>query len=52
VVRDDVFNAGLAGLVMTLPLTTKVAKSKNIAAHIRVDPPEGGLKTPSAILCD
>jgi mRNA interferase MazF len=49
---DDAFNAGLAGLVMTVPLTSKVAKSKNIAAHIRVDPPEGRLKTPSAILCD
>jgi mRNA interferase MazF len=37
---------------MTVPLTSKVAKSKNIPAHIRVDPPEGGLKTPSVILCD
>src|SRR5438132_14360354 len=52
VVSDDGFNAGLAGLVMTLPLTAKVGKSKNIPAHIRVDPPEGGLKTPSVILCD
>ena len=52
VVSEDAFNAGLAGLVMTAPLTSKVAKSKNIPAHIRVDPPEGGLKTPSVILCD
>jgi mRNA interferase MazF len=52
VVSDDALNAGLAGLVMTVPLTSKVAKSKNIPAHIRVDPPEAGLKTPSAILCD
>jgi mRNA interferase MazF len=52
VVSDDAFNAGLSGLVMTVPLTSKVAKSKNIPAHIRVDPPEGGLKTPSVILCD
>src|SRR5262245_10015011 len=51
-VIDDAVNAGLAGLVMTVPLTSKVAKSKNIPAHIRVDPPEGGLKTPSVILCD
>jgi mRNA interferase MazF len=49
---DDAFNSGLAGLVMTVPLTSKVAKSKQIPAHIRVDPPEGGLKTPSMILCD
>jgi mRNA interferase MazF len=52
VVSDDAFNAGLAGLVMVAPLTSKIAKSKNIPAHIRVDPPEGGLKTASVILCD
>jgi mRNA interferase MazF len=52
VVSDDSFNAGLAGLVMTVPLTSKLGKSKKIPAHIRVDPPEGGLKTPSVILCD
>jgi mRNA interferase MazF len=52
VVSDDAFNAGLSGLVMTVPLTSKVAKSRSIPAHIRVDPPEGGLKTPSVILCD
>jgi mRNA interferase MazF len=52
VVSDDAFNSGLAGLVMVLPLTSKVKKSRNIPAHIRIDPPEGGVKTPSAILCD
>jgi mRNA interferase MazF len=52
VVSDDGFNTGLAGLVMTVPLSSKVGKSKNIPAHIRVDPPEGGLKVPSIILCD
>src|SRR6266436_8326082 len=52
VVSDDAFNAGLSGLVMTIPLTSKVAKSKNIPAHIRIDPPEAGLKTPSVILSD
>ena len=52
VVSDDAFNAGLAGLVMVVPLTSKVAKSKNIPAHIPVVPPEGGLTTPSVILCD
>ncbi len=52
VVSDDAFNAGLAGLVMAVPLTSKTAKSKKIPAHIRIDPPEGGLKTPSVILCD
>jgi mRNA interferase MazF len=52
VVSDDVFNSGMAGLVITVPLTSKVAKSKNIPAHIRIDPPEAGIKTPSVILCD
>lgn len=51
-VSDDAFNAGLAGLVMAIPLTSKVAKSKTIPAHVRIDPPEAGLKVPSAILCD
>jgi mRNA interferase MazF len=52
VVSDDAFNVGLAGLVMVAPLTSKVHKSKHIPAHVAVDPPEGGLKTPSVILCD
>lgn len=52
IVSDDAFNAGLSGLVMIVPLTSKVKKSRNIPAHVPVDPPEGGLKTPSIILCD
>lgn len=52
VVSDDAFNSGLAGLVMVVPLTSKVKKSKNIPAHVPVVPPEGGLTTPSVILCD
>jgi mRNA interferase MazF len=52
IVSDDALNAGPAGLVMVIPLTSKVAKSKNIPTHIRIDPPEGGLKTPSVVLCD
>jgi mRNA interferase MazF len=52
VVSDNILNRGLAGLVMIVPLTSKVAKSKNIPAHIRVDPPEGGLTTVSVVLCD
>lgn len=52
IVSDDTLNAGMSGLTMVVPLTSKVAKSKNIPAHVRIDPPEGGLKTPSVILCD
>jgi len=52
VISDDFFNTGLSDLVIVVPLTSKVSKSMKIPAHIRVDPPEGGLKTPSVILCD
>jgi len=52
VVSDDALNAGLSGLVIVVPLTSRVAKSRGIPAHIPVAPPEGGLKTPSVILCD
>jgi mRNA interferase MazF len=52
VVSDDAFNAGLAGLVMVVPLSSKVARSKTIPAHIQIVPPEGGLKTHSVLLCD
>jgi mRNA interferase MazF len=52
VMSDDAFNSGLAGLIMVIPLTSKVKKSKNILAHLPINPPEGGLKTPSIILCD
>jgi len=34
----DPFNAGPAGLVVVLPLTSTI---RNVAAHIRIDPPEG-----------
>ena len=52
VVSDDAFNSGLAGLVMVVPLTSKIAKSRNIPAHIPIMPSEGGIKTASALLCD
>ncbi|HJT75616.1 MAG TPA: type II toxin-antitoxin system PemK/MazF family toxin [Gemmataceae bacterium] len=52
VMSDDAFNAGLAGLVMAVPLTSKTKKSKNIPAHVPIDPPEGGVRAPSVLLCD
>jgi mRNA interferase MazF len=52
VLSIDGFNAGPAELLMLVPLTSKTTKSKQIPAHVRVDPPEGGLKTPSVLLCD
>jgi len=52
VVSDDAFNSGLAELVMVVPLTSKVTKSRNIPAHIAIAPSEGGVRTASVILCD
>jgi mRNA interferase MazF len=52
ILTTDGYNAGPAQLAMACPLTSKVAKSRSIAFHVRVDPPAGGLKVPSVILCD
>lgn len=49
VVSVDMFNAGPAELVVVLPLTTK---DKSIPLHVRIDPPEGGVKEPSFIKCE
>ena len=49
VVSDDRFNLGPAGLVIILPATTT---ARGIPAHVRVDPPEGGVKEASFLMCD
>ena len=49
VVSVDPFNAGLSGLVVVLPITSRV---RPLPLHVPVNPPEGGLRQPSAILCD
>jgi mRNA interferase MazF len=49
VVSVDLFNAGLSGLVVVLPITSRV---RPIPLHVAVNPPEGGLNRASAILCD
>ncbi len=48
----DGFKRGPAELLMAIPLTSKVAKSRAIPLHVPVSPPEGGLRAPSVILCD
>jgi mRNA interferase MazF len=45
----DSFNTGPAGLVVVLPLTSRL---RGVPAHILVNPPEGGLRRPSVVLCD
>lgn len=49
VVSEDLFNQGPAGLVIVLPVTSTVRK---IPSHVRVAPPEGGLRDRSAVLCE
>jgi mRNA interferase MazF len=49
IVSVDSFNAGLSGLVIVLPITSRI---RPLPLHIPVNPPEGGLRKPSAILCD
>ena len=49
VVSDDVFNRGPAGLAIVLPMTSTV---RSVPSHVPVAPPEGGVKTRTAILCE
>lgn len=49
VVSVDAFNHGPAGLVVVAPVTSR---DRGIPLHVRVAPPEGGLKHPSVVLCD
>src|SRR5437763_11353089 len=49
VVSVDTFNAGRSGLAVVLPVTSRV---RPLPLHVPVNPPEGGLRVPSAILCD
>jgi mRNA interferase MazF len=49
VVSANAFNAGPAGLVIVLPLTTK---PKAVRSHVAVHPPEGGVRKPSFIKCE
>lgn len=49
IVSTDTFNHGPANLVFVVPLTRT---NRGIPFHVPVDPPEGGLKTRSYILCD
>ena len=49
VISVDVFNHGLADLVVVLPVTSK---AKGIPFHVAVVPPEGGIRQPSFIKCE
>jgi len=49
IVSVDPFNHGPAELVVLLPLTSVV---KGIPFHVKVSPPEGGVKVRSFIKCE
>jgi mRNA interferase MazF len=49
VVSVDPFNAGRSGLVVVLPITSRV---RPLPLHVPINPPEAGLRLPSAALRD
>lgn len=49
IVSADTFNTGPSTLVIVCPMTTA---DRRIPYHVRVDPPEGGLRATSFVLCD
>ncbi len=49
VISVDLFNSGPAGLAVVLPVTTK---DKKIPLHVKISPPEGGVKETSFIKCE
>jgi mRNA interferase MazF len=49
VVSEDLFNRGPAGLVIVLAMTSTL---RNVPSHVPVDPPEGGIKHRTAVLCE
>jgi mRNA interferase MazF len=49
VVSDDLFNEGPADLVVVVPITSTL---RRIPSHVRLSPPEGGLRAESAVLCE
>jgi mRNA interferase MazF len=49
VLSVDPFNHGPADLIVVVPITSK---AKGIPFHVRVTPPEGGLKQESYIKCE
>jgi mRNA interferase MazF len=45
----DPFNTSAADLVVAIPITSTL---RNYRLHVVVQPPEGGLTSPSAIMCE
>ena len=49
IVSGDQFNALPHGLCVVAPITSRV---RDIPTHVPVEPPEGGLKSASVVMCD
>lgn len=49
VTSDDIYNQGPTELIVSLPITSTL---RGVPIHIRIRPPEGGLRTESVVLCD
>ena len=49
VISVDLFNQGASGLVVVLPITSN---DKGIPFHIKINSPDGGIKTQSFIKCE
>jgi mRNA interferase MazF len=45
----DLFNSGPSNLVIVIPITSHL---RPVSSHIRIKPPEGGLRVESAALCE
>jgi mRNA interferase MazF len=49
VVSDDIYNHGPSGLVALVPITRTAGR---VPLHVPIQPPEGGIRAPSVIMCD
>ena len=49
IISVDEFNQGPAELIIVLPITTK---ERRIPFHVKLEPPEGGLKSKSFVKCE
>lgn len=47
VVSEDIFNRGPAGLAIVLPMTSIV---RDVPSHVPISPPQGGVRSRTAIL--
>lgn len=49
IISNNLWNKIRSGLVIIIPITSV---QKNILTHVRIDPPEGGLKVTSFAVCE